>query len=183
MIELSGGSRSVAEAYKGYQAAWTAFLKAYKLQSLEHFAKPTTFSWKVADKAELYKNLVATANITEQVHIGTVNGRFIASSVLTTPIENDLYILKILERRFGSSDPLGLDSLDFLCRDSSAVMKMLKSAGANAVPEHNDMHSWISLRFGDKNQYEAKFTDHLVLSVAIKEMHQAEEKLVSQVLT
>jgi hypothetical protein len=183
MIELSGGSLPVSEAYKDYQAAWTAFLKAYKLQSLERLAKPTTFSWKVADKAELFKNLVDTAAITEEVHIGTVNGRFIASSVLTTPIENDLYILKILERRSGSSDPLGLDSIDFLCQDSSAVVKMLESAGANAVPEHNDMHGWISLRFGENNQYEAKFTDHLVLSVAIKEMHQAEDKLVSQVLT
>jgi hypothetical protein len=73
---------------------------------------------------------------------------------------------------------LGLDSLDFLVSDTSAVLKMLQAAQAQVVEEHNDMHAWVSLRFGGAAQYEAKFIDHLVLDVGIKELRLAETKIL-----
>lgn len=173
---LSGGTTAPGIALGDYRVAWKAFLVVHHLDVLEHVAVPTTLSWKVADKTELFTSLMALGAAVEQTHIGTVNGRFIASAVLHEPYEG-FAIIKLLERRAGSNDPLGLDSIDYLVKDVEAIYQLLKAAGAHVKREHNDMHAWLSLRFGTRLEYEAKFTDHLVLAVAVKEMEQAHTRL------
>lgn len=178
MIDLLSGRMSVREALDAYEAAWKAFLVVHHLESLKQIARPTTLSWKVATKTELFANLEAIARLTEQVHIGTVNNRFIASVVLHEPLENGLAIIKILERRTGSNDALGLDSIDYLVDDTDHVLALLRAAQAQVAAEHNEVHDWLSLRFGESNQFEAKFTDHLVIDVAIKELKLAKKRLL-----
>jgi hypothetical protein len=164
---LIGGEHNIEQAFKKYNAAWRKL-------SLKLKAKPTTISWKVASKDDLFKNLEVLKNQTEQVHIGTVNDRFIASVVLTQPIHN-MSIIKILERRAGSRDLLGLDSIDYLVENINASHEKIKDYGA--VKESNAMHEWLSLRFGENKEFEAKFTDHLVLEVAIKELQLSINKI------
>jgi hypothetical protein len=180
MINLSGGTVSVSQALKDYSTAWKSFLVVHHIESIEQYIVATTLGWKVADKTELFANLGAVAGISEQTHIGTVNDRFIASVILTTPVEAELHILKILERRVGSSDPLGLDSIDFVCKDVKQVRDILQAAHANIIDEHNDMHAWLSLRFGKDSQFEAKFTEQLVLDVAIRELQIGEKALLDR---
>ncbi|MGH7195912.1 MAG: endonuclease/exonuclease/phosphatase family protein [Candidatus Saccharimonadales bacterium] len=109
---------------------------------------------------------------TEQVHIGTVNQRFIASVLLRQPVKDGIKIIKILERRAGSSDLLGLDSIDFIIKDLQQSYQTLRKAGASVIEESNDMHNWLSLRFGAQ-KYEAKLVDYVVLQVAVKELQAA----------
>jgi hypothetical protein len=99
MIILSGSSELLEATLNDYKSAWNDFLIAHQLTPLQGVAIPTTVSWKVADKAELFANLQASAAYTEQVHIGTVNDRYISSSVLNEPLHGNLWLLKILERR------------------------------------------------------------------------------------
>ena len=40
------------------------------------------------------------------------------------------------------------------------------------------MHEWVSVRFGENDEFEAKFTDHLVLDVAVKELNQATDSIL-----
>lgn len=176
MLYLGKGMESVVKALHEYEAAWKAFLVVHHLEPLSQLAKPTTLSWKVADKIELYRNLAENAGQIEQVHIGTVNGRYIASCALHETFEG-LPILKILERRPGSDDPLGLDSLDYLVKDEEEVFQLVKAAGGAIEKQSNEVHAWLSLRFGDKKQYEAKFTDHLVLEVGMKELQMSVDAL------
>jgi len=166
---------SISQAIVDYRKAWVKLLE--QSDSLKLDARPTTLSIKVADKAALYKILQDNADNIEQVHIGTVNDRYIASAALKRPYQG-LPILKILERRPGASDPLGLDSLDYLVNDIEQTFRALQNAGLAVLKEHNEVHEWLSLRFGDKNQFEAKFTDHLVLEVAIKELGLSIKKLL-----
>jgi hypothetical protein len=177
VIVLSGGTEAVGHALTDYQTAWKAFIIVHHLELFDTQITATTLSWKVADKTELFADLQSVAGITEQVHIGTVNSRYIASCVLTEPIQNQLWILKILERRYGSDDPLGLDSIDFLVADTEVTFKTLQAAQANVVKESNDMHDWLSLHFGKNNEFEAKFTNHLVTEVGIKELKLASDEL------
>lgn len=177
MLHLGNGVEPVVKALKEYDKAWKAFLVVYHAEPIGTMARPTTLSWKVADKAELFTCLEDNAAHIEQVHIGTVNDRYIASAALKQPFEG-LPILKILERRPGSTDPLGLDSIDYLIKDKEKVFTLLEQAGAAIERQHNDVHDWLSLRFGDRKQYEAKFTDHLVLEVAIKELNISVENLL-----
>jgi len=151
---------------KVYQAAWSELKQTNKLPDF----LPTTLSIKVPSKTQLYQLLDNNSENIEQVHIGTVNDRYIASAVLKEPFEG-LPILKILERRPGSNDPLGLDSIDYLVGNLGRTFQMLQEAGLPVVKEQNDVHAWLSLRFGQNNEFEAKFTDHVVLEVAIKELN------------
>jgi hypothetical protein len=166
-------SLKIVETLNNYDQTWQRLLKGKGLNSF----RATTLSIKVASKVELYKMLQENTDNIEQVHIGTVNARYIASAVLKQPYHG-LNILKILERRSGSTDPLGLDSLDYLIVDINQTFKQLKTAGLPIIKEYNDVHAWLSLRFGDHNEFEAKFTDHLILEVAIKELQMSIEKIL-----
>ncbi|HSW36840.1 MAG TPA: hypothetical protein VLG37_00535 [Candidatus Saccharimonadales bacterium] len=177
MINLAGGRHSLEQALEEYHVAWHAFLNEFNLSKLGQAFKPTTLSWKVADRKALFENLASLGGQTEQVHIGTVDNRFIASIVLKDSDVHGMKIIKILERRPGSSDPLGLDSIDYLVEDIDAAFHKLKAAKAHIEHQTNAMHDWLSLRFGQNNQYEAKLTDHLVLEVAIKELKSALDSL------
>lgn len=172
MTRLLEGRHSLADALTEYDAAWQEFIKEYHLQKWAKLLSPSTISWKVAGKEALFENLEALAPETEQVHIGTVNGRFIASVLLSRPVRDGIKIVKILERRAGSSDLLGLDSIDFMVKDLQQTYQTLQKAGASVIEESNDMHDWLSLRFGGQ-KYEAKLVDHVVLEVAVKELRAA----------
>ncbi len=180
MIHLEQGGLNLVGALQRYNLAWSALVSEYQLEDFTEFAKATTVSWKVADKTKLFFNLQSLAEDTEQLHVGTVNNRFIACVVLHKPLEANILILKILERRAGSKDPLGLDSVDYLVPDVEKTYSGLKAAGLYVVKESNDMHSWLSLRFGKDDEFEAKFTDNLVIKVAQDELKLTEEKILKR---
>lgn len=178
MVELNGGRHSLEAALDEYETAWQNFIKVNNLNEWASAIKTNTISWKVADKATLFENLEQLADLTEQVHIGTVNNRFIASIVLHEPTWQSVKIIKILERRAGSADSLGLDSIDFLVSNTEEAFKALqKVKGGEIQKENNDMHAWLSLRFGENEEFEAKLVDHTVLAVAIKELKLAIKNL------
>ncbi|HTB49061.1 MAG TPA: hypothetical protein VK712_03185 [Verrucomicrobiae bacterium] len=178
-LALSTGEVTAAEALERHEAAWRAVLDAQELQALGGQVIATTLSWKVKDKAELFAILQQNATAIEQVHIGTVNDRYIASAALYEPFRG-LPILKLLERRPGSVDPLGLDSVDYLVDDLELTFAAFQGAGLDIVKEHNDMHDWLSLRFGANQEFEAKITDHLVLAVGVKELQLASQQILSR---
>jgi len=178
IMELIGAENSLQKSLEDYEAAWRQLIEDNDLQVFADSVMPVTISWKVSDKKTLFENLEKLASQTEQVHIGTVNGRFIASIVLHEPV-NGMQIVKVLERRAGSDDPLGLDSIDYLVENTDSAFDILsKVTNGTVQKEHNDMHEWLSLRFGEDAQYEAKFVDHLVLAVAQKELAQREEEIL-----
>jgi len=181
MITLTGGTESLETELTEYLAAWHKFKMEHMLTEADFDPIATTISWKVAEKATLFENLYQIGDAVEQTHVGTVNGRFIASSVLHAPYQG-MRLLKIMERRSGSSDRLGLDGLDFYVSDMGQVKTLLQKTGSAVQAEQYDMHRWLSLRFGSENQYEAKFVDHLVLRVAIEELEVTQADLLKQIL-
>lgn len=176
MIVLTGGSEPLDGALAVYMEAWKQFQLEHMLTSSDFNPIPTTISWKVSDKSTMFENLYQLGNVAEQMHIGTVNERYIATAVLLAPYEG-VRLIKIMERRAGSSDVLGLDGLDFYVPNIDLIDNILKKTGSAVQLEQNEMHRWLSLRFGSSNQYEAKFVDHLVLQIAIDEMTIAQDKI------
>jgi hypothetical protein len=169
MITLTGGPDSLKIALANYQKAWKAFIVINHFESIEPTWRPAAISWKVEHKVALYGNLRLIGDQAEQIHIGTINDRFIAMAVLKKKFA-DVRIIKLLERRPGSSDLLGLDSLDYYVEDLEGTYDLLKAAGARVEKQHNDWHEWLSLRFGKNHEYEAKFLDHPLLDIAIQEL-------------
>ena len=178
MIHLENDRFTLIGALQRYNIAWRKLLQEYQLEALGDHVVATTVSWKVGDKARLFADLQMIAPYVEQVHVGTVDKRYIASCVLHEPLEADLWIIKVLERRPGATDPLGLDSVDFITKDPQKVYETFKAIGLTVAKERNAVHDWVSVRFGTNDEFEAKFTDHLVLDVTIKEMKSAADHIL-----
>lgn len=156
-----------------YWNKWNEFRLKYKLSDFI----PTTVGYKVADINNFNDilNQLLVDGSASQLHIGSVNKRYIASVVLTKPLFNKIQILKLMQRRPDSEDPVGLDHLDFYVENLTDTEKEFKSLNLSGWNwESNDAHKWISLRFYG---LEAKFVDHLVLDVGVSEMNQASKKL------
>ena len=111
----------------------------------------------------------------DQSHCGPVNDRTIATLLKPAPFALDaLRQIKLLQRRPGSDDELGLDHLDVYLQIGDALMEQLLKAaqqrGINCEYEANDAHGWISV---SHNGFEFKLVNHPVWKVCCDEAQQA----------
>ncbi|HUD05837.1 MAG TPA: hypothetical protein VMR18_02920 [Candidatus Saccharimonadales bacterium] len=139
--------------------------------------QPVAIGWKAKDINQF--NAILTNlfkdNLLTQCHVGFVDKRYIAAAVFKNPLYRSICILKLMQRRPGSADPVGLDHVDFYAKDLAAVGKKLQKSNFGSVTnESNESHNWVSLRFSGT---EVKFVDHTVLDVGVKEMREATLKL------
>ena len=163
----------ITEQADQYFKKFGVFVKANGLTKHE----PATIGWKVTDITEFNKALAGflASDLVNQCHIGFVDKRYIASIVFREPIYQKIYILKLMQRRPGSTDPVGLDHVDFTVADLPATeAEFTKSGVADWDYESNEVHTWISVRF---NGTEAKFVDHVVLDVGVKELKDITKQL------
>ncbi len=159
---------------------WRAYEKDLIKAGMEGALQPTAVGWKVADLAAFSETMNGLLTLSNQFHVGTVNDRLIGSFILKQPLETEgIRIIKVLQRRPDSTDELGLDHIDFYVNDLGGAKEALRSVKANWQIESNDVHEWISVRFGEVLEYEAKFIDHTVLRAGIEEMKQAESLILS----
>jgi len=156
----------IKQAADQYFGKLSAFANNYKLD----IPAPVTIGWKVEDinefgdaLADFFKN-----DLVQQCHVGFVDKRYIASIVFKQPIFKTAQILKLMQRRPHSTDPTGLDHMDFVVDNLQAFEVTLKEC---KVPkwshESNEVHGWISMWFDNT---EAKFNDHIVLDAGVKEL-------------
>lgn len=176
MITLSGGTASLKVALSDHQTAWKAFIVINHLEAFEHSLTLAAISWKVEHKVALFANLRMIGGKAEQIHIGTINDRFIAMAVLKEPFAG-ANIIKILERRPRAHDPLGLDSIDYRVDDIDDTYDVLKAAGARVERQENEVHEWLSLRFGQNHEFEVKFMDHPMIDFALRQLEAAKVRL------
>lgn len=161
---------TIHHAALAYFAKLDTSLKPYGLAG----RAPSTIAWKVTDIDE-YGDALADFlknNLIAQCHIGYVDKRYIASIVFKQPIYKNTYILKLMQRRPGSTDAVGLDHADFPVDDLTdfEIELTKKLANQKALKwsyESNEVHRWISVWFDGS---EAKFVDHIVLDVGVKEL-------------
>lgn len=163
----------INQAATAYFTKLDTFVEQHGLTKRE----PSTLAWKVTDIAEYCVALgdFLKSDLVAQCHIGFVDKRYIAAIVFKEPLYRDIRILKLMQRRPDSTDPVGLDHADFLIDDLTAFEAELTE---HKVPkwsyESNEMHKWISVWFAGT---EAKFVDHLVLDVGVKELQDITKQL------
>ena len=134
-------------------------------------AEINAVGWKVADATEyakVYNQLRTECDVVVETWM---NGRWIAKMHLKdTTLDNGITIIKLMQRRPGSDDALGLDHVDFICKDMLATAKELESTQVNWSWETNDVvddYRWISVWFANT---EAKVKDFGVVDTVIKEL-------------
>lgn len=156
-----------------YLKLWGQISKQY---GLSDFAA-TAIGWKTENIDEFNTILSQLLKSKEviQAHVGLVDNRYIASIVFKKPLTRNIRILKLMQRRIGSKDPVGLDHLDFYITQFSEIEEEFKKKKITGWEyESNEAHKWISLK---AKGIEAKFVDHIVLDVAVKELTEASQEL------
>jgi hypothetical protein len=134
---------------------------------------PTAVGWKLADEVaykQMYDELKPFCDRTVETWM---NGRWIANMHLKDELlEGGITLIKVMQRRPGSDDALGLDHVDFMCADAKRVEAQLKQSDLRWTWESNDVitnYSWISVWFDGG---EAKLKEGTVLDTIVKELEE-----------
>jgi len=118
-------------SYEEYVQHWQALLEAQKLNDSLGAMKPIAVGWKVAT-IDAYNSLYQDFRTASDRIVETwMNGRWIAKMHLRElRIGDDIEIVKLMQRRPGSDDAVGLDHVDFLCSDITKIEAVLQAQNA-----------------------------------------------------
>lgn len=165
------------QAIEMYQAGWQGFAKSRVQVAFFEDQRPTAAAWKMADAAELHQCFDELRDLCDQVHFGWVNERWLITMHLkSAPLAWDISVIKLMQRRPGSSDAVGLDHIDFYSPDNAKAADVLHAErGVRWNEERNGEHcKWISVWVDGR---EAKLRTDTVLSPCIAEMQEIEDAL------
>lgn len=156
---------------------WQTFAK--QRANVDYFAnlKPTAVGWKCTDRDELMRYFAEIRDLCEQIHFGWVNERWLISAYFKdVALPGSIKIVKLMERRPGSSDPVGLDHVDFYSVTSDVKRHMEQEQDVKWTEETNGDHcKWISV-WTDAG--EAKLRTDTVLKVCADEMLEYEQRII-----
>jgi hypothetical protein len=151
-------------AVEAYHHTWHALIETRRNKAFFHKLVPTAVGWKVLDRC--FMNI---RDMCDQVHFGWINERWLITLHLKDEVlPGNIRLIKLMERRPGSIDPVGLDHLDFLIPKGDAKTVVSKESDLKWSEESNGEHSkWLSLWFDDT---EAKLRTDTVLQVCADEL-------------
>lgn len=156
-------------AINNYQLKWDTLLAGRRDANFFQGLMPTSVGWKTVDPADFDKRFVTLRALSDQIHLGWVNERWLATFHLREPLAWNITLVKLMQLRPGSSDKPGLDHLDFRCMDGlTAQILKLSEPDLNVTDEKNgDRCTWVSMWFDGT---EAKLRSDTVLDVCAAEM-------------
>lgn len=162
-----------------YFNAWKTLVGERQDKELFASLKPVAVGWKVADEAEYAKLYAELRGRCDRIVETWMNGRWIAKMHLKdTKLEDGITIVKLMQRRPGSSDALGLDHVDFYSPAVDGAEAILKQEkGLEWSWENNDVvegYDWISVWFAGT---EAKLKSSTVIDIVIRELQTIGDEL------
>lgn len=138
--------------------------------------KPTAVGWKCTDRTELMQHFAELRDLCDQVHFGWVNERWLVTLHLKEQtLPGGISLIKLMERRPGSTDAVGLDHVDFYTTAPvKANIDLEEDLDWNE--ETNGAHcKWVSVWFEGG---EAKLRRDTVLKVCADEMLEFEQNVI-----
>jgi len=171
----------IQTALTSYESKWQTFIDARTDEQFFKQLRMTAVGWKVADR-ETYDKVVAELHDQANHIIETwMNGRWVAKVLLRDKsLSNGVTIIKIMQRRPGSDDAVGLDHVDFYSPSVAACEPILKAEkDIRWTHESNDIiegYGWISIWFDNT---EAKLKSDTVLDIVSAELQQANKRITS----
>jgi hypothetical protein len=160
-----------------YRAKWQTLISERTDKTFFAGQKPTAVGWKAEDIKDLDKKFEELRGLCDQIHFGWLNERWLITMHLkNTKLAWDIEVIKLMQRRPGSSDKVGLDHLDLLSKSNPKAESVLKSEpNLKWTKESNDYRcKWLSIWFAGT---EAKLRTDTVIEVCIREMQEADDKL------
>lgn len=162
---------------QAYLDGWKDFTAARNNSEYFQGLQPTAIGWKFVDRNEVMQRFDEIRDLCEQVHFGWINERWVICVYLKEEtLPGDIRVIKLMERRPGSTDPVGLDHVDFYDPADNARMKVAQEPDMKWNEETNGSHcKWISVWF---DQGEAKLRNDTVLKVCADEMLEYEQRII-----
>jgi hypothetical protein len=181
MIDLINpvAKEALSQSLDKYFTKWDEYVSRMGLFAVAEKMRPVAVGWKVGSRAEYRRVMSVLDNFALQIHSVTVNKRKFATVVLDEPLSRGITAIKVIERREGSRDIVGLDHIDFYLPMVEGIAEMLERGEANWRRQGNDTYKRISVRFGPESLYEAKIIDHTVLNIAADELNYASQKILN----
>ncbi len=181
MIDLINpvAKEALSQSMDKYFARWDEYVARMGLYSIAEKMRPIAVGWKVANRAEYRRVMSVLDNYALQIHSVTVGKRKFATVILQEPLSRNISIIKVIERREGSRDAVGLDHVDFFLPIVEGIAEMLERGQANWRRQGNETYKRISVRFGPESLFEAKIIDHTILNIAADELNYASQKILS----
>lgn len=181
MIDLINpvAKEALSQSLDKYFAKWDEYTSRMGLYSIAEKMRPVAVGWKVGSRAEYRRAMSVLDNFAVQIYSVTVGKRKIATVILEKPLMRGISVIKVIERREGSRDIVGLDHVDFYLPIIDGIAEMLERGEANWRRQGNDTYKRLSVRFGPESLYEAKIIDHTVLNIAADELNFASQKILN----
>ncbi len=164
------------QAIVEYKQKWEKLSKSdpnfFKAQT------PTAVAWKVEDFSELAQYFNELCSECDQVHWGWVNERWLVTLHLKDKeLAWGIRIVKLMQRRPGSKDSVGLDHIDFYDPENKNAAQVLAQTHLKWTKESNGKSCrWISVWF---NGTEAKLRTDTVLEPCIKELQETQDQVIA----
>jgi hypothetical protein len=169
----------VTKAIESYKEKWQTLLDGRTDTAFFKELRPTAVAYKVTDRAEFGQRCLELRDYCDQIHLGWVNERWLGTFHLKdTTLPWEIRVIKIMERRPNSTDPVGLDHIDFLVSPGSDTKGVLDKESLKWTEETNGAHcKWLSVWFAGT---EAKLRTDTVLQVCADEMLASQEALLQE---
>ena len=162
-------------AVETYYAQWRELVAARQDKTFFQALKLSSVGWKTEDIVDFNQRFAQLRDHCDQIHLAWVNERWLATLHLRDkPLAHGISLVKLMQRRPGSSDAVGLDHLDFLVpKDRDAKAALAGESGLKWSEEHNGKHSkWLSIWFAST---EAKLRSDTVIDVCIAEFNEVNQ--------
>ncbi len=166
------------KAIAAYRINWRDLFLGSTNKEFFKGLKPTAIGWKVTDLEEFDKLYADLRTQCDQIHLGWINERWLATMHLKeTKLEWGIEVIKLMQRRPDSTDKTGLDHVDFQVSSLAVTKTVLKSeTNLKWTHETNNPHcEWFSVWFGST---EAKLREGTVLDVCISELKEANQHIL-----
>jgi len=167
-------------AIDAYWGKWQTLVGERSDKPFFEGLRPTSVAWKTTDLADFDQRFTDLRDHTDQIHFGWVNERWLVTLYLKdeATLPWNIRVIKLMQRRPGSTDAVGLDHVDFWFDPEKFNAKQVveKETALKWTEEKNGEHcKWISLWFAGT---EAKLRSNTVLQVCADEMLEYQTKLM-----
>lgn len=165
-------------ALQNYKTKWQELVSGRKNKEFFARLRPTAIAWKTEDLADFDKRFAELRGHAKQVHLGWVNNRWLATFCLRDMrLAEGIVLVKLMQRRPGSADAVGLDHVDFYIdpQDKDAKDILAEEPGLKWTEEKNGAHcKWLSIWFQNT---EAKLRSDSTWDVCIGEMQDVRSEI------
>lgn len=166
-------------AIESYKQKWEQLIAETTDKDFFASLVPTAIGWKAEDLADYDRIYAELRGQCDQIHTAWINGRWLATMHLRdAKLACNISVIKLMQRRPGSTDAIGLDHIDFFTRQSIQPVVEKEPQLKWTLETNNPLCSWISVWFDNT---EAKLRDSLVFDVCIAELEQTKEHIIDSI--